>query len=96
MALRNNSRFEVGKLCHGVGYQIRFCNQTKCNNDITLLRSTVFLVKDTQEPKVQKIITWSDFGPYKSLDDKALQSIAKSVSSLEVRHFKQSESLQNH
>ena len=24
MALRNNSRFEVGKLLHGVGYQLRF------------------------------------------------------------------------
>ena len=62
--------------------------QIKSKTNVVILlvyfRSSIFLVKDTQEHKVQKILTWSDFGPYKSLDDKALQSIAKSISSLEV------------
>ena len=64
--------------------------QIKSKTNVVILhtacipRSSIFLVKDTQEHKVQKILTWSDFGPYKSLDEKALQSIAKSISSLEV------------
>ena len=30
---------------------------------------------------------WSDFGPYKCLEDKNMQSIIKSMASLEVNHY---------
>ena len=69
MALRNNDRFQVTKPLPDVGGQLRKC---------------YYLVKDVQEPKVQKILSWTDFGPFKSLDDKTLQSLAKSLVSLEV------------
>lgn len=68
MALRNNPRFEIIKPLPNIGSQIR---------------CSYFLVKDSQEPKIQKMLSWSDFGPFKSLEDKNLQSIAKSLSAIE-------------
>ena len=49
------------------------------------LRSTFFLIKDAQEPKIQKLLLWTDFGPFKCLEDKNLQSIVKSLSAIEAR-----------
>ena len=69
MALRNNPRFEIIKPLPNIGSQIR---------------CSYFLVKDSQEPKIQKMLCWSDFGPFKSLEDKNLQSVAKSLGTIEV------------
>ena len=70
MALRNNDRYQVTKTLAGIGGQLRNC---------------YYLVKDGQQPKIQKILNWTDFGPNKFLEDKTLQSLAKSFSTLEVK-----------
>ena len=81
MALRNDQRFEIVKILPNIGYQ---------------LRTTYFMVKDKQEPKVQKILLWSDFGPYKTLDDKTIGSLVKSFSSIQVNLIKKYLMLTNH
>ena len=43
------------------------------------------MVKDSQEPKIQKILLWTDFGPLRFLDDKSTQSLLKSLSQIEVK-----------
>ena len=58
MALRNNERYQIIKPLAGIGGQLRNC---------------FYLVKDNQQPKTQKILNWSDFGPNKFLEDKTLQ-----------------------
>ena len=70
MIFRSNPRFEIQKPLPEIGSRIR---------------SLYFLVKDKEDPKTQKILNWTDFGPYKSMDDRTLQSLAKSFSQIEVR-----------
>ena len=69
LVLRSNQQYEIQKHLPDIGSQIRNC---------------YYLVRDSQEAKVQKILLWSDFGPLRSLEDKSLQSLLKSLSQIEV------------
>jgi len=68
MIFRSNPMFEIQKPLPEIGSRIR---------------SLYFLVKDKEEPKTPKLLNWTDFGPYKALDDRTLQSLAKSLSQIE-------------
>jgi len=68
MLFRSNPRFEIVKPLPEIGSRIR---------------SLYFLVKDKEEPKIQKLLNWTDFGPYKTMDDRTLQSLAKSMAQIE-------------
>lgn len=68
MIFRSNPRFEIQKPLPEIGSRIR---------------SLYFLVKDKEDPKTQKLLNWTDFGPYKAIDDRTLQSLAKSFSQTE-------------
>ena len=98
MALRNNTRFEVS--CDWLTSDpiltsywsldpLLICDWLKVSKPLpnigSQLRSTFFLIKDAQEPKIQKLLLWTDFGPFKCLEDKNLQSIVKSLSAIEAR-----------
>ena len=98
MALRNNTRFEVS--CDWLTSDpiltsdwsvdpLLICDWLKVSKPLPnigcQLRSTFFLIKDAQEPKIQKLLMWTDFGPFKCLEDKNLQSIVKSLSAIEAR-----------
>ena len=39
---------------------------------------------DQEEPKVQKLLNWTDFGPFRRLEEKAIASAVKSLSQIEV------------
>ena len=69
LVLRSNQQYEIQKHLPDIGSQIRNC---------------YYLVRDSQEAKVQKILLWSDFGPLRSLEDKSIQSLLKSISQIEV------------
>ena len=69
MIFRSNPRFEIQKPLPEIGSRIR---------------SLYFLVKDKEDPKTQKLLNWTDFGPYKAMDDRTLQSLGKSFSQIEV------------
>ena len=69
LVLRSNQRYEIQKHLAEIGSQIR---------------NSYYLVRDSQEAKVQKILLWSDFGPLRSMEDKSIQSLLKSISQLEV------------
>ena len=70
LVLRSNQQYEIQRYLPDVGSQIRSC---------------YYLVRDSQEAKVQKILLWSDFGPLRSLEDKSIQSLLKSISQIEVK-----------
>ena len=72
MIFRSNPMFEIQKPLPEIGSRIR---------------SLYFLVKDKEEPKTPKLLNWTDFGPYKALDDRTLQSLAKSLSQIEVSRY---------
>ena len=69
LVLRNNQQYELQKLLPDIGSQIKNC---------------YYLIKHCQEPRVQKILLWTDFGPMRFLDDKSTQSLLKSISQIEV------------
>ena len=69
--LRSNQQYEIHRYLPDIGSQIRNC---------------YYLVRDSQEAKVQKILLWSDFGPLRSLEDKSIQSLLKSISQIEVNN----------
>ena len=71
MIFRSNPRFEIQKPLPEIGSRIR---------------SLYFLVKDKEEPKIQKLLNWTDFGPYQAMDDRTLQSLAKSFAQIEVKY----------
>ena len=50
-----------------------------------MLRQITNKQPDLNLPKVDKLLTWTDFGPDKYLDDKGLSSMAKSLGNLQVR-----------
>ena len=70
LVLRSNQQYEIQKHLPDIGSQIRNC---------------YYLVRDSQQAKVQKILLWSDFGPLRSLEDKSIQSLLKSISQIEVK-----------
>ena len=72
LVLRSNQQYEIQKHLPDIGSQIRNC---------------YYLVRDSQQAKVQKILLWSDFGPLRSLEDKSIQSLLKSVSQIEVSKY---------
>jgi len=72
MVFRSNSRFEIQKPLPEIGSRIR---------------SVFFFVKDKEEPKVQKLLNWTDFGPFRCLEDKAVASAVKSISQIEHPHI---------
>ena len=72
LVLRSNQQYEIQKHLPDIGSQIRNC---------------YYLVRDSQEAKVQKILQWSDFGPLRSLEDKSIQSLLKSISQIEVNRW---------
>lgn len=72
LVLRSNQQYEIQKHLPDIGSQIRNC---------------YYLVRDSQEAKVQKILLWSDFGPLRSLEDKSIQSLLKSISQIEVNKY---------
>ena len=39
---------------------------------------------DQEEPKVQKLLNWTDFGPFRCLEEKAIASAVKSLAQIEV------------
>ena len=76
LVLRSNQQYELQKPLPDIGSQIKSC---------------YYLVKDSQDPKAQKILLWTDFGPLRYLEDKSIQSLLKSVSQIEV-NIKQDDS----
>ena len=70
LVLRSQQQYELQRHLPEIGSQIK---------------NSYYLVKDSQEPKVQKILLWSDFGSLRYLEDKALQSLLKSMSQIEVK-----------
>ena len=64
MLLRSSPRYEIVKPLPEVG---------------TRVRAGWFSVRDSQAPKLQKVLSWTEFGPARVMEDRALQSLAKSL-----------------
>ena len=74
--LRNRANFEVGNLIPDVGWR---------------LKKDYFRVKCRSDPKTDRILTWTDFGPDSTssdvLEPKTFQSLAKSLQQMEVYYY---------
>lgn len=69
MALRGELEYEIGKALPDIGWR---------------LRKHYFQVKKRNNPKEELILSWVEYGPDKYLSDKELQTVFKSLSTLQV------------
>ncbi|XP_033222131.1 PX domain-containing protein kinase-like protein isoform X1 [Belonocnema kinseyi] len=71
LALRSDANYEVGKAIPDMGWR---------------LRKHYYTVKNRQNPKQELLLAWVEFGPDKHLQDKDMQGVFKSLSSLKHAH----------
>jgi PX domain-containing protein kinase-like protein len=69
MTLRSEMNYEVVKPVPEIGWR---------------LRKHYFLVKSRINPKEEMLLSWVEHGPDKYLEDRDLQGVFKSISSLQV------------
>lgn len=68
LAFRTNPRYEIIKSIPDIGWRAK---------------KNYFQVCDRTDPKTERWLTWTDYGPDKYLDSKTLQSIVKSLQNMQ-------------
>ncbi|XP_043481202.1 PX domain-containing protein kinase-like protein isoform X1 [Leptopilina heterotoma] len=72
LALRSDANYEVGKAIPDMGWR---------------LRKHYYTVKNRQNHKQELLLAWVEFGPDKHLQDKDMQGVFKSLSTLKHAHI---------
>ena len=67
LALRSDANYEIGKPIPDMGWR---------------LRKHYYTVKNRQNPKLELLLAWVEFGPDKHLQDKDMQGVFKSLGTL--------------